>query len=260
MKIDVVTLFPDECSGLTSFGITGRAVEAGIVRLAFWNPRDHADDRRGTVDDRPFGGGPGMVMKVEPLRTCLQAVRSAEAEPGLVVALSPQGRRMDDATARWLAGQPRLILVCGRYEGFDERLLESAVDMELSVGDFVLSGGELGAAIVIDSVARLQPGALGRDESAEQDSFAAGLLDCPHYTRPEEIEGRAVPDVLRSGDHGRIERWRLKQALARTWRRRPDLLARRRLTLAEQRLLGEYIAEFMTEPDGPVTVGKGLEP
>ncbi|ROR29826.1 tRNA (guanosine(37)-N1)-methyltransferase TrmD [Inmirania thermothiophila] len=242
MRFDVVTLFPEMIRAAAGYGVTGRAVERGLVRLETWNPRDYARDRHRTVDDRPYGGGPGMVMKVEPLRDAIRAARrAAPASP--VVLLSPQGRRLDQAGVRELAAQPGLILVCGRYEGIDERLVEAEVDQEWSIGDYVLSGGELAALVVVDAVARLVPGVLGDAESAAQDSYMEGLLDCPHYTRPEEIDGRRVPPVLLSGDHGAIRRWRRKQALGRTWLRRPDLLAGRALDEEARALLEEFIAE-----------------
>lgn len=242
MKIDVVTLFPDMIREASRHGVLGRAQETGRLRLGAWNPRDYTTDRHRTVDDRPYGGGPGMVMKVEPLRAALVAAR--QAVPGAqVVALSPQGAPFDQARARELASRKALILVAGRYEGIDERVLETEVDAELSLGDYVLSGGELAALVVIDAVARLLPGVLGDADSAQQDSFMDGLLDCPHYTRPEELDGRRVPAVLLGGDHAEIRRWRHKQALGRTWLRRPDLLAARGMSDEEQRLLEEFLKE-----------------
>ena len=221
-------------------GVTGRAIDRGDVTLQVWNPRDFATDAHRTVDDRPYGGGPGMVMMVEPLRA---AIRAAQADsPGAPVAyLSPQGRRFDQRAAEGMARRPGTILLAGRYEGVDERLIEQVVDEEWSIGDFVLSGGELPAMVLMDTVIRLLPGVLGHADSAEQDSFADGLLDCPHYTRPEEIDGQTVPPVLLSGDHEQIRRWRLKQALGRTWSRRPDLLEGRVLNDEEQALLDDYI-------------------
>jgi tRNA (guanine37-N1)-methyltransferase len=239
MRFDVVSLFP-EMFGAMRHGVTGRAIERGQVSLHGWNPRDYATDAHRTVDDRPYGGGPGMVMMVEPLRRALEDAR--QAAPGSpVLYLSPQGRRFDQAAAARLARAPGLVLLAGRYEGVDERLLEAYVDEEWSIGDYVVSGGELPAMVVMDAVIRLLPGVLGHAESAVQDSHVDGLLDCPHYTRPEAIEGRRVPSVLLSGDHERIRRWRLQQALGRTWLRRPDLLHGRRLSDEEQFLLDDFV-------------------
>ncbi len=245
MRIDVVTLFPEEFRRLVDLGVVGRAIADQRVELNTWNPRDDAPDRRGTVDDRPFGGGPGMVMKVEPLRTTIARAKAADPAPAAVAALSPQGRRLDQRALVELAGRPRLILLCGRYEGIDERLLERDVDEEWSIGDYVLSGGELAAAVLIDAAVRLLPGVLGKEESAAQDSFMDGLLDCPHYTRPEVVAGQAVPAALLSGDHAQTARWRLKQSLGRTWLRRPELLAARGLTADERELLKEFIDEHL---------------
>jgi len=244
VRIDVVTLFPDLVNCVSGCGVTGRAVERGILDLHCWNPRDYTEDRHRTVDDRPYGGGPGMVMKVEPLRRAIHDARQADTVPPLVVYMSPQGRRLDQDAVQRLADLPRLILIAGRYEGIDERLVELEVDEEWSIGDYVLSGGELAAMVVIDACARLLPGALGDEDSAQQDSFMTGLLDCPHYTRPEVYEGRGVPQVLLGGHHAEIERWRRKQALGRTWQRRPDLLEHRVLDEADQRLLDEYRREL----------------
>jgi tRNA (guanine37-N1)-methyltransferase len=249
MRIQVITLFPDEFRPLVSLGVTGRALASGKAQLELLNPRDFARDRHRTVDDRPYGGGPGMVMAVEPLRSTIRAARDrgmgdrtgAETKVSL---LSPQGRLLDQAAVRGLAERQELILVCGRYEGIDERLIELEIDEEWSLGDYVLSGGELAAAVVIDAVVRLLPGVLGDEQSAAQDSFTDGLLDCQHYTRPEEIEGLAVPPVLLSGDHGAIERWRRKQSLGRTWLRRPELLRGLELDEEAQRLLAEFQAEL----------------
>jgi tRNA (guanine37-N1)-methyltransferase len=243
MRIDVVTLFPDLVNCVAGSGVTGRAVERGLLTLRCWNPRDYTGDRHRTVDDRPYGGGPGMVMKVEPLRRAIGDARRAVPEPATVVYLSPQGRRLDQDAVRHLASMPRLMLISGRYEGIDERVVALEVDEEWSIGDYVLSGGELAAMVVIDACARLLPGALGDEDSAQQDSFMTGLLDCPHYTRPEVIDGLAVPQVLLGGHHAEIERWRRKQALGRTWERRPDLLARLELSEADERLLDEYRRE-----------------
>jgi tRNA (guanine37-N1)-methyltransferase len=225
MRIDVVTLFPPMIAALMEWGIVGRAVKRDLLRLCTWNPRDYTQDVHRTVDDRPYGGGPGMVMMVQPLRDAIRAARSADPEGARVIYLSPQGRRFDQTQARALAaGGTRMILVAGRYEGIDERLLESEIDEELSIGDYVLSGGELAAAVVIDAVARLLPGAVGDEDSVGQDSFDGGLLECAQYTRPREIDGRAVPEVLLRGNHREIEEWRFKQAVLRTRRKRPDLL------------------------------------
>jgi tRNA (guanine37-N1)-methyltransferase len=223
--------------------VTARALRRGLARLVTWNPRDFTPDPHRTVDDRPYGGGPGMVMKVEPLRSAIEAARSAAAAEGIesrVAYLSPQGRTLAQADMAEIARAPGWILLAGRYEGVDERLIESHVDEEWSIGDYVLSGGELPAMVVIDAVIRLLPGALGHGESAAQDSYADGLLDCPHYTRPERFDGEAVPEVLLSGDHEAIRRWRLMQSLGRTWERRPELLARRGMSDKEQGLLAEY--------------------
>jgi tRNA (guanine37-N1)-methyltransferase len=243
LKIEVVTLFPEMIRGALQFGITSRAMARGLVSVGTEDPRTFATDPHRTVDDRPYGGGPGMVMKVEPLRSAIRAARARSPAGSRTILLSAQGALLDQARARELAGLPGLVLIAGRYEGVDERLLELEVDEELSIGDYVLSGGELPALTVIDAVTRLLPGALGDEASAEQDSFAQGLLDWPHYTRPEEIAGRRVPQVLLSGDHAAIRRWRSKQALGRTWRRRRDLLQRLELSAEERGLLDEFIAE-----------------
>jgi len=247
MRFDVVTLFAPMFAPLAEQGITGRAVARGLLELACWNPRDYTRDRHRTVDDRPYGGGPGMVMLYEPLREAIRAARAAAAPATPVAYLSPQGRRLDQAGLAELAGRPGTILVCGRYEGVDERAVRAEVDEEWSIGDYVLSGGELAAMVIIDGVTRLLPGALGHEDSADQDSFVQGLLDYPHYTRPEEVAGMAVPPVLLSGDHAAIARWRLKQALGRTWLRRPDLLEGRALDAEQQGLLEEFIREHETD-------------
>ncbi|MGA9852731.1 MAG: tRNA (guanosine(37)-N1)-methyltransferase TrmD [Gammaproteobacteria bacterium] len=243
MRVQVVTLFPDMVDALLKFGVTGRAAERGLLKVKCWNPRDYTTDRHRTVDDRPFGGGPGMVMKVAPLRAGINAARETAGMQAPVIYLSPQGKRFDQQDARRLVALDALVLVAGRYEGIDERVIETEVDEELSIGDYVLSGGELPALVVIDTLARLLPGALGDEDSAAQDSFMNGLLDYPHYTRPEEIDGRRVPDVLMSGDHAAIRRWRLKQALGRTWLRRPELLEKLELNVDERELLNEFIRE-----------------
>ena len=243
MRVQVITLFPEEFRPLVGLGVTGRAISAGQVQLELLNPRDFARDRHRTVDDRPYGGGPGMVMAVEPLRSTIRAARERAGEQAQVSLLSPQGRPLDQALVRELAQRQDMILVCGRYEGIDERLIELEIDEEWSLGDYVLSGGELAAAVVIDAVTRLLPGVLGDEQSAAQDSFTGGLLDCQHYTRPDEIEGLAVPPVLLSGDHGAIERWRRQQALGRTWLRRPDLLEKMELDDEATELLAEFMAQ-----------------
>ena len=241
IRFDVVTLFPEMFAAVTASGITRKALEAGLWRLQTWNPRDFTTDNYRTVDDRPYGGGPGMVMLAEPLGKALDAAKAAGG--GAVVFLSPQGRKLDHATVMELAGRPAVTLLCGRYEGVDERLIRRRVDEELSLGDFVLSGGELAAMAVIDAVVRQLPGALGDGQSAAEESFAGGLLDCPQYTRPETYAGERIPQVLLSGHHEQIRRWRLKQALGRTWLRRPELIAARRLNDEELKLLEEFKRE-----------------
>ncbi|MCW8901964.1 MAG: tRNA (guanosine(37)-N1)-methyltransferase TrmD [Gammaproteobacteria bacterium] len=249
MQIQVVTLFPQMFSALSDHGVTGRAIHKGLVQLGMINPRDYTHDRHNTVDARPYGGGPGMVMMVEPLREAIGEAKKALGDHGKkakVIYLSPQGRKLDQEGLQSLAQNEEMILLCGRYEGIDERLIASEVDEEWSIGDYVLSGGELAAMVLIDGVTRLIPGALGHEDSAEQDSFMNGLLDTPHYTRPEILDDSvtmAVPDVLLSGNHKNIERWRLKQALGRTWLRRPDLLEKLALNQAEEDLLAEFIRE-----------------
>lgn len=247
MQIDVVTLFPEMFKALTDYGITGRAIKRGIVDLGFWNPRDYSEDTHNTVDDRPYGGGPGMVLMMKPLREAIRRARNSTDKPARVVYLSPQGRKLDQKAMKELAGNQRIVLVCGRYEGVDERLISAEVDEEWSIGDYVLSGGELAAMVCIDGMTRLLPEALGHELSAEQDSFVAGLLDHPHYTRPEEIDGIAVPDILLSGDHAAINRWREKQSLGRTWLRRPDLLEELDLSAEQQQLLDEFVREHGVE-------------
>jgi tRNA (guanine37-N1)-methyltransferase len=228
---------------VTAYGVTGRAVRNGLIDVRCWNPRDFTLDKHRTVDDRPYGGGPGMLMKVQPLRDAIAAARSAAGEGASVIYLSPQGRRLDHAGVRELAARQKLILVAGRYEGIDERLLETEIDEEWSLGDFVLSGGELPGMTLIDAVSRLVPGVLGHQSSAAEDSFSEGLLDCSHYTRPEQFDGMQVPEVLLGGNHEEIRRWRLKQQLGRTWTRRPDLLETLELDREQQTLLNEYIRE-----------------
>ena len=255
MEIHVITLFPAEFRPLVDLGVTGRALRAGHVRLNVVNPRDFALDRHRTVDDRPYGGGPGMVMMVEPLRSAIQETRriadgsgdKAGSAATRVSLMSPQGRLLDDRAIREMALRERLILVCGRYEGLDERLLELEIDEEWSIGDYVLSGGEIAAAVLIDAIARLVPGVLGDDQSADQDSFAGGLLDYPHYTRPEMVDGKRVPQVLLSGDHKAIALWRRKQALGRTWQRRPELLSAANMSAEDESLLAEFKQELAAQ-------------
>lgn len=246
-RYDVITLFPEMFAALTGSGITRRAMDRGLYALGFHNPRDFTHDPHRTVDDRPYGGGPGMVMLAEPLMQSIAAARLAQqastGTTGRVIYLSPQGRRLDQAAVLELAAQPGLVLLCGRYEGVDQRLIDRAVDEEVSLGDFVLSGGELPAMVLLDAIVRQLPGALNTADSALEDSFADGLLDCPHYTRPEVYEDERVPDVLLSGNHAAIRRWRLKQSLGRTWLRRPDLLAERQLSKTELKLLEEFRQE-----------------
>jgi tRNA (guanine37-N1)-methyltransferase len=247
MKIEVVTLFPEMIAGAMRYGIVGRALERGLLTVGTEDPRAHTSDVHRTVDDRPYGGGPGMVLKPEPALAAIRAAQARLPEGSPRVCLSAQGEPFSQAVARQLAGLPGLLLVAGRYEGLDERVIELGIDRELSVGDYVLSGGELPALTVIDAVARLLPGALGDERSSGEDSFSEGLLDWPHYTRPEVFEGRQVPAVLLSGNHADIGRWRLAQAVARTWLRRPDLIARLGLTPEAQRLLSDFLSERKIE-------------
>ncbi|UNK49487.1 tRNA (guanosine(37)-N1)-methyltransferase TrmD [Lysobacter sp. S4-A87] len=250
MRIDVISLFPEFVAQCAAFGVVGRAGERGLLSLHGWNPRDYAEGNYRRVDDRPCGGGPGMVMLIDPLRASLQAARAADPAPVKVVYLSPQGVPLTQAKVRELAGRERLILLCGRYEGIDERLIQAEVDEEISIGDYVLSGGELAAAVVVDAVARLREGVLGDAESAVQDSFEDGLLDCPHYSRPIEHELGAVPEVLLSGNHAHIAAWRRMQALGRTWQRRPDLLDEASLSKADRKLLAAYRAGLAVDDGG----------
>jgi tRNA (guanine37-N1)-methyltransferase len=247
MQIALVSLFPEMFTAVSDHGVTGRAVKQGLVGIAHTNPRDYTVDKHRTVDDRPYGGGPGMLMKIDPLQQAIAAARKAVGEKAKVIYLSPQGQSFGHRKAVALAGEEALILVAGRYEGVDERLIEAEVDEELSIGDYVLSGGELAAMVVIDAVTRQLPGVLGHELSAQEDSYADGLLDCPHYTRPEEYQGKQVPEVLLSGNHEEIRRWRLKQALGRTHERRPDLLEGRAMTAEEEILLADYLRERETE-------------
>ena len=242
LAIGVVTLFPHMFAAVSDYGVSGKAVSSGLLQISTINPRDYATDRQRSVDDRPYGGGPGMVMMVQPLQAALRSAR--DALPGAaVVYLSPQGRKLQQQDVMAFARRDSFILVAGRYEGVDERFIELEVDEEWSIGDYVLSGGELPAMVLIDAVARCLPGALGNEESAPEDSFFRGLLDWPHYTRPERVAGLSVPPVLLSGDHGAIRKWRLKQALGRTWQRRPELLEALTLDPEQRALLDEYIEE-----------------
>lgn len=243
MWIGAVTLFPEMFRAVTDYGVTGRAFKNRIMEFHSWNPRDFTHDRHRTVDDRPYGGGPGMLMKVQPLQDAIAAAKQAAGDGVKVIYLSPQGKRLDQAGVKHLAGIKKIILVAGRYEGVDERLISAEIDEEWSLGDFVLSGGEIAAITVIDAVARLIPGVLGHTQSAVQDSFYEGLLDCPHYTRPEVFQGEGVPDVLMGGHHEKIRQWRLKQSLGRTWQRRPDLLEGKQLSEEEKGLLEEFVRE-----------------
>jgi tRNA (guanine37-N1)-methyltransferase len=245
-RIGVVALFPELVAPVASVGVVGRARERGLLALEHVSPRDFTTDRHRTVDDRPYGGGPGMVLKYEPLRDAVRALRARLPAGTHEIVLTAQGRPFDQAFARELAAAPGLMLVAGRYEGLDERFVEAEVRTELALGDYVLSGGELAAAVVIDAVARLLPGVLGHEDSSVEDSYTAGLLDCPQYTRPEVVDGRRVPDVLLGGDHAAVRRWRLKQALGRTWLRRPQLLAARVLGAEESELLEEFRDEWST--------------
>ncbi len=242
MRIGVVTLFPEMFQAITQHGVTGRAIKSGLIEIDFFNPRTFTHDRHNTVDDRPYGGGPGMLMKVQPLKDAIESAKQWVPN-AKVIYLSPQGRTLTQEGVQQLAKQAEFILVAGRYEGVDERLIQSQVDEEWSIGDFVLSGGELPAMVLMDSVFRMVPGVLGKQASADEDSFADGLLDCPHYTRPEVLEGEPVPPVLLSGNHEAIRRWRLKQKLGRTWQRRPDLLQNLELDKEQQKLLKEFIRE-----------------
>jgi tRNA (guanine37-N1)-methyltransferase len=244
VRFDVITIFPDMIRAVTAYGISGRAVDKGLLQVLTHNPRDFTHDRHQSVDDRPYGGGPGMVMLAEPLLAAIDAAKQARRDGAPVIYLSPQGKPINHEMIRTLAATRGAILVAGRYEGIDERVLQLAVDEEWSIGDYVLSGGELPAMVVMDAVARLLPGALGDEDSAREDSFVEGLLDCPHYTRPEDFRGERVPEVLLSGNHEAIRRWRLKQSLGRTWLRRPELLERLTLTPEQEKLLLEFKQEY----------------
>jgi len=241
MEVGIITLFPEIFAAL-NYGIIGRAIKQNIVKLQCWNPRDFTDDKHRTVDDRPYGGGPGMLMKAQPLQKTIQAAKNTFSD-AKVIYVSPQGRRFDQTAAKKMAKRDKMIFVAGRYEGIDERLIETDIDEEWSIGDYVLTGGELAIMVIIDAVTRWLPNVLGDEKSAKLDSFADGLLDYPHYTRPEVLNSLAVPKVLLSGDHAEIARWRLKQSLGRTWSRRPDLLEKMQLSKLQQELLEEYINE-----------------
>lgn len=247
MRFDVITLFPDFLRQAMAVGVVGRALGQERIGLECWNPRDYSQDNYRSVDDRPYGGGPGMVFMIEPLRLSLQAARAAQGAASPVVLMSPQGRRFTQGLAREWAGLPGLTFVCGRYEGLDQRFIDNHVDLEISLGDFVISGGELAALTMIDAVTRLLPGVLHTDASAQQDSFMDGLLDCPHYTRPERAPEGSVPEVLLSGNHALIARWRRKQSLGRSWLNRPDLLAKVELSKKDRQLLAEFMAEHRAE-------------
>eukprot|EP00003_Mantamonas_plastica_P002362 TRINITY_DN1179_c0_g1_i1.p1 TRINITY_DN1179_c0_g1~~TRINITY_DN1179_c0_g1_i1.p1 ORF type:complete len:266 (-),score=-12.29 TRINITY_DN1179_c0_g1_i1:344-1141(-) len=243
----VVSLFPEMFQTFTEQGVTGRAVKSGKLKVDFFNPRDFTHDKHRTVDDRPYGGGPGMLMMVQPLLDAIRAAKKAAEKKTKVIYLSPQGKTLTQRGVKQLSENESVILVAGRYEGIDERVIEAEIDEEWSVGDYILSGGELPAMILMDAVARLVPGVLGHAQSAEQDSFSDGLLDCPHYTRPENLNGQSVPSVLLSGDHQKIKQWRDKQSLGRTWQRRPELLNDLALTEEQQRLLDEYQQELLQQ-------------
>ncbi|HEX5361749.1 MAG TPA: tRNA (guanosine(37)-N1)-methyltransferase TrmD [Fluviicoccus sp.] len=258
MWFGVITLFPDMFAALQDFGMTGRAVSQGRVSIQCWNPRDFTEDNYRRIDERPYGGGPGMVMMPEPLERAIHAAKAQAATVGKapqVVYLSPQGRKLDEPSVMALADHDAYILLCGRYEGVDERLIRRCVDQEWSIGDYVLSGGELPAMVLMDAIIRRIPGVLGHSQSAEQDSFVQGILDCPHYTRPETYEGEAVPSVLLSGDHAAIQRWRWRESLKRTLERRPELLDGAPLNKEQRRILAELRSEA-TEPS--VSPVKGL--
>ena len=244
MGMGVGSLFPEMLKSITEYGVTGRAVKQSLLQVQCWNPRDFTHDKHKTVDDRPYGGGPGMLMMVQPLKGAIDSAKAAAGEGAKVIYLSPQGRKLDQQGVEELAQNQKLILLCGRYEGIDERLIETVVDEEWSVGDYVLTGGELPAMTLIDAVARFIPSVLGKQASAEEDSFADGLLDCPHYTRPEVLDGLTVPSVLMSGHHEEIRKWRLKQSLLRTWLRRPELLEGLALTDEQRKLLKQAQAEY----------------
>lgn len=248
MLVGIVTLFPEMFAAVTDYGITGRATREGIVSVECWNPRDFTTDKHRTVDDRPFGGGPGMLMKTEPLQAAIHAAKQglgeAHDEKPLVIYLSPQGRKLDQQGVEQLAKRKHLVLVCGRYQGIDERVLRKEIDEEWSIGDFVLSGGELAAMVMVDALTRYQPQALGHEGSAAADSFADGLLDSPQYTRPQEYEGESVPSVLLGGNHEQIRVWRLRESLGNTWLKRPDLLDQLTLNAEQKNLLEQFIDDY----------------
>ncbi|MDO4627428.1 MAG: tRNA (guanosine(37)-N1)-methyltransferase TrmD [Pasteurellaceae bacterium] len=243
MWLGIISLFPEMFKAITEFGVTGRAVKQNLLQVQCFNPRDYTHDKHKTVDDRPYGGGPGMLMMVQPLRDAILAAKNVAGDGVKVIYLSPQGRKLNQSGVKTLSQNEKLILVCGRYEGIDERLIQTEIDEEWSIGDYVLTGGEIPAMALIDAVARFIPGVLGKQASAEEDSFATGLLDCPHYTRPETLDGLTVPAVLMSGNHEHIRQWRLKQSLARTWQRRPELLESLALTDEQIKLLQQIKAD-----------------
>lgn len=243
LKIGVISLFPDMFSAVTDYGVTGRAIKEGLLEVSVWNPRDFTHDRHRTVDDRPYGGGPGMLMMVQPLVDAIEAAKNDLGQDTPVIYLSPQGQKLDHKGVQSLSGNDRMVLIAGRYEGIDERVIEKYVDAQWSIGDYVLSGGELPAMVLIDAISRLVPGVLGHRDSAEEDSFANGLLDCPHYTRPEVYNEQQVPSVLLSGNHDKIRRWRLQQSLGRTWLQRPELIKDLALTDEQEALLSEFIEQ-----------------
>ena len=250
MKIGVITLFPEMFSALTDYGVSGRAVDNGLVDIAYFNPREFTQDKHRTVDDRPYGGGPGMVMLLEPLLRAVETAKDWIAGETKVVYLSPQGQLLDQGAVNKFAEVDNVILISGRYEGIDERLIDSVVDEEWSIGDYVLSGGELPSMVLLDALIRQMPGVLGHEDSAAQDSFATGLLDCPHYSRPDSFEGQDVPAVLLSGDHEKIRRWRLQQSLLRTQQRKPKLLDNLALTVEQEVLLKEVSAALADDGKG----------
>ena len=251
MHIGVVTLFPEMFTAISEHGVSSRAIASALVELQCWNPRDFTTDKHRTVDDKPYGGGPGMLMKTEPLvaavRDARETLQKSAASKPRTIYLSPQGAPLNQSKVLELAQAPALVLLCGRYQGVDARVIDTEVDEEISLGDFVLSGGEIAAMALIDAVIRFQPGALGDEGSAQQDSFMSGLLHSPQYTRPQEIEGRLVPEILVSGDHAAIESWREKQSLGMTWIKRPDLIARLDLTAVQQELLNQFISEYQAD-------------
>lgn len=247
MRVGVISLFPEMFAAITEHGVTRRAIQDGLLSIEVWNPRDFTQDKHRTVDDRPYGGGPGMLMMVQPLVDAINAAKQRLGEETPVIYLSPQGQKLDHQGVTQLAQHDRMILIAGRYEGIDERVIQQYVDAEWSIGDYVLSGGELPAMVLIDAVARLVPGVLGHQDSAAEDSFADGLLDCPHYTRPEVYNEQRVPSVLLSGDHEKIRRWRLQQSLGKTWLQRRDLMNRLALTDEQEQLLNEFIAQHSSE-------------